>query len=132
MTDNANLKNDTTIRGMGQEWVLRPTFGCLMGIENKTKKSILTIIQEFTDGKGNISDLVSILKEGTKAAGNVISDKQIENLFESEGIMTIQKQLGEFFVLCMYGGQVQMEQSKKKPIISSEDQKDSLGMNISE
>lgn len=127
-----SMKNDVTIRGAGSEWILRPSFGAMIGIEQRSKKSMLKIIQEFQDGNGSLNDMINILKEGTKAAGNIITDKQIETLFDEEGVVSIQVQLANFFVAAMYGGKVHQAQSPKTEAEGQESQQKSIGTSSSE
>lgn len=125
---NGNLKNEVMVKGAGLEYTLRPSFGCLMGIEERSKKSLMKIIEEFQNGQGALNDLIAILKEGTKAAGRIITDKEIEKLFEEEGIVSVQVQLADFFVKAMYGGKI----TPPKQIAEGTDQPKSIGTSISE
>lgn len=129
---DANLKNDVTIKGAGLEYTLRPSFQCLMNIESKAKKSILQLIQEFNEGKGSLADTITILKEGTRASGTIITDKQVEALIEQEGVMTVQMQLVGFWVKSMYGGKTQEALNKKKVMEESTDPLESSGTTITE
>lgn len=108
-----NMKNDVIVKGAGLEYTLRPSFGCMIAIEQRAKKSMLKIIQEFNDGNGGLNDMITILKEGTRAAGKIIKDEEIEALFDAEGVVAIQVQLADFFVAAMYGGKVAEKQSPK-------------------
>lgn len=107
------MKNDVIVKGAGVEYTLRPSFGAMIAIEQRAKKSMLKIIQEFNDGNGGLNDMITILKEGTRASGKIIKDEEIEALFDAEGVVSIQVQLAEFFVAAMYGGKTAEKQSPK-------------------
>lgn len=111
---NANLKNDVTVKtDGGLEYTLRPSFSCLMEIERKTDKSLLLIIEEFTNGRGKMSDMVVILKEGTRAFGKPIREEEIEDLMETTGLLNVANQLVGFFFTAMYGGKSSEAAQKK-------------------
>jgi hypothetical protein len=114
------------------EYTLRPSFGCLISIENRAKKSMLKMVEEFQAGHGTLADMICILKEGSRAAGSIMTDKQIESLIEEEGLITVQIQLAQFFVKGMYGGKVNEDQSPKTEAEGTESLAKSLGTNSSE
>lgn len=124
-----NLKNDVTIKGAGLEYTLRPSFSCLINIEARAKKSLLKIIEEFQAGHGTLADMITILKEGSRAFGTIMTDKQIEDLIENEGLVSVQVQLAEFFVKGMYGGKVHAAQSPKTEAEGTESLLKSSGTN---
>ena len=124
-----NLKSDVTIKGAGLEYTLRPSFGCMIQVEVRAKKSLLKIIEEFQAGNASLSDMTAILKEGSRAAGKIMTDKEIEDLFDSEGVVSVQVQLAEFFVAAMYGGKVHEAQSPKTEAEGTESPLKSIGTN---
>jgi hypothetical protein len=126
------MKQDVMIKGAGLEYTLRPSFSCMMAIEQRTKKSLLKIIEEFQAANASLADMIAILKEGSRAAGKIMTDKQIEDLFDSEGVVSVQVQLAEFFVAAMYGGKVQQEQSPKTEAEGTEAQQKLSGTSSSE
>lgn len=125
------MKNDVTVKGAGVEYTLRPSFGCLMSIEQRAKKSMLKIVEEFQAGHGSMSDMIAILKEGSRAAGAIMTDAQIETLIEEEGLVSVQVQLAQFFVKGMYGGKVHENQSPKAEAEGTESLLKSSGTNSS-
>jgi Phage tail tube protein, GTA-gp10 len=108
------LRNEVTVEFGDKKVILRPTFECLMQIENKAKKSLLTLINEVANGTGTISDTIIVLKEASKAGGNQLFDKDVQKLIEDEGLVTVQMQLGAFFAKALYGGRQLEVNSKKK------------------
>jgi hypothetical protein len=125
------MKNDVIVKGAGHEFVLRPSFGCLISIENRAKKSMLKMVEEFQAGHGNLSDMICILKEGSRAAGAIMTDAQIETLIEEEGLVAVQIQLAQFFVKGMYGGKAHEAQSPKTEAEGTESLLKSSGTNSS-
>lgn len=113
--NNANLKNEVTIEIGGREITLRPSFGCMTAIEQKAKKSLLNIIEDANNGKGFIADMVIVIREGTRAAGQTMKDEEIQELLETAGILTVQMALVPFFVMSLYGGK-QLEAQQKKTL----------------
>lgn len=128
---NSNLKGDVKVVGAGTEYVLRPSFGAMMGIEQRSKKSLLKIVEEFQAGHGTLADTIAILKEGTKAAGRIIMDSEIEALFDAEGVVNVQVQMANYFVAALFGGKVYEANSSPKAQAEGEQPKltttDSLG-----
>jgi hypothetical protein len=123
------MKNDVTIKGAGVEYTLRPSFQCLINVESRAKKSLLKIIEEFQAGHGTLSDMICILKEGSRAAGAIMTDAQIETLIEEEGLVSVQIQLAQFFVKGMYGGKAHEAQSPKTEAEGTESLAKSHGTN---
>ncbi len=126
----SNLKNDVTIKGAGAEYTLRPSFGALIAIEKVTKKSLLEIIDGVKVAQVSIADMIAVLKEGSKAAGTMMTDAEIQSLFEGEGIVRVLEQITPFFTAAFYGGKLHQAQIPKAIAEGAESQPQFIGTAI--
>lgn len=118
-----NLKNETTLKLGGTELVMRPTMGCIMNIEKLTGKDIVQHVNDVQTMQIGMADIVTILVEGTKAAGSAVSMETITVLYDEFGKVPIQEQLVEFLTGALYGGPAYEEFAKKKDLMEKKIQK---------
>ena len=96
--------NQKTIIIGDKALTLRATFRALANIEDKTLKPFTTLIQDAAEGRFRIKDVAVILKEGSAAADAPLTDKEIEDLIEENGVLNVATGLAEFLAAALYGG----------------------------
>lgn len=107
-------KNEKTFFLGEKEISLRATFRALASIEDKTTKPFVTLVQEAAEGRIRVSDVVTVLKEASKAAGQPLTEQDIDELLASHGVVGITQALAEFLSVALYGGTDKLSADEKK------------------
>lgn len=76
--------------------IIRPSFAALMEIESHLGKSILQMLLDFPEQKLKLAEIMAIIKAGSKAYGNELSDEALEAMLEGTGVVSIMPALVEF------------------------------------
>lgn len=107
-------RNEVSITIGDKAISLRATFRCLANIEDKTGKPFTQIVQDAAEGKFRITDIVTILKEASKAAEQPLTEQEVDELLEQHGVLGMAQGLTQFLTIALYGGEDKLATSEKK------------------
>ena len=109
-----NIRNTPVLEVGDKSILLKPSIGCMADIEDKTGKTITSFVQLIAEAQLSLNDTITIITEGSKAAGNEMSRNDIEELIGDYGVLIVQEALVDFLGVAMYGGKTFDKESKKK------------------
>lgn len=103
------LRNEVLFELGDTKLTLRPTFECLIEIEDQLLaqgryKTLIEFVNSVGSQSASIKESIIILREASLAGGNPITEKEIVALVEKHGIVPIQMSLAEFLSKALYGG----------------------------
>lgn len=98
------FKNEATFNLGEYKFTMRPTFNCLVEIEDRTGKGILEFVQSVPRGKASTRDTMIVVQEGARAAGTHLTDKEVQAIIEKNGLVRVQEALADFAAIALYGG----------------------------
>lgn len=108
------IRNETKLVLGKDEYILRPTFDCMVAIEEATGKALPSFVHAIFTQTVGVKDTVIIIVEGTKAAGKAMSASEASELIQEYGILQVQEGLTDFLTTALYGGKMFEAESKKK------------------
>lgn len=109
-----NIRNTPVLQVGDKRILLKPSIACMADIENKTGKSMPSFVPLIAASQLGVNDTITIITEGSKAAGNEMSQQDIEELIGDYGVLVVQEALADFLGIAMYGGKTFDKESKKK------------------
>ena len=108
------LRNETQFTIGDESHLMRPTFDCMIGIEERTGKTIPSFQQLIMSQTFSVTDTVAVLVEGTKTNEEPLAEADAQLLIETHGILEVQEALYDFIVTMLRGGPAFEESAKKK------------------
>jgi hypothetical protein len=114
-------RGEVTITLQGQEFVLRPSYEALVGIEQMTGDTVVSVARRVTSASYGIADAVAIVTAGLKAAGAPATPKKVGEMIFATGLLDISGPLTAFMTNALTGGEQPGEAVAAEPTESRTD-----------
>lgn len=88
-------RGDVTITLGGRDYVLRPTFDALVGLEGKLETGLVPLARQFLEGRFGLREVNAILVAGIEGAGQRPPD-DLGELIVKDGIAGFTEPLVQF------------------------------------
>jgi len=119
-------RGETSIKLCGTDYTLRPTFGALCELEDRTGESVLSILTSMEGGKIRLRDLTYVIWAGMYGFDQVgaLTISEVGELILEEGLVSVMKQensegfnvVSKFLVDGVLGGEEVKNDDAKKPV----------------
>lgn len=97
------IRGEVEIVLAGQSYLMRPSFGGLAEIEDKSGLDLLALAIKLGNNKTAIKDLVAVIYGGMKGAGSALSYEEVGELVVDEGVTKVAKPVAQFLSMALSG-----------------------------
>lgn len=80
-------RGEVEIELEGQTLLMRPTFACLVQIEQATGRPIMEVVRRFADRSFGVSDVTAVVAAGLKGAGAPVTNERVAEMVFNTGLL---------------------------------------------
>lgn len=80
-------RGEVKIELEGQTLLMRPTFACLVEIEQGSGKPIMELVRRFADRRFGFADVTAVVAAGLKAAGAPVTNERVAEMVFNTGLL---------------------------------------------
>lgn len=80
-------RGEVKIELEGRTLLMRPTFECLVQIEQATGRPIMDVVRRFADHRFGVTDVTAVIAAGLKGAGAPVTDERVAEMVFNTGFL---------------------------------------------